>query len=67
VEEELAIPIRIMVGEISLVVDRDVGADEPGLTPRTQHRPAAVCAAIPDDFTSVPVPPRPAVHALEEV
>src|SRR6266446_2567119 len=31
VEEEFAVPIRIMIGEIALVVDRDVGADQPGL------------------------------------
>src|SRR2546427_3893692 len=30
VEEELAVAIRIMIGEIALVVDRDVGADQPG-------------------------------------
>ena len=30
-EEELAVAIRIMIGEIALVVDRDVGADQPGL------------------------------------
>src|SRR5207302_1944236 len=31
VQEQLAVPVRVVVRQVPLVVDRDVGTDEPGL------------------------------------
>src|SRR5882672_312526 len=68
VEEELAIAIRIVVGEIALVVDRDVGADQPGF-------PASnVCVGLLERGPAVPEglhlragQDDPGLYTLEEV
>jgi hypothetical protein len=50
-----------VVGEIALVVDRDVGADQPGLaSPHIRVGLLQRGAASRRDFTSVPVSTMPA-------
>ncbi len=68
VEEELAIPIRVMVGEIPLVVDRDVRADKPGL-PASHVRIGLLerSAAIPERLDLRPGQHETGLHSLEEV
>jgi hypothetical protein len=68
VEEELAIAIRIMVGEIALVVDRDVGADQPGLaSPHIRVGLLQGSAAVPEGFHLCAGQHDARLDALEEV
>ncbi len=68
VEEELAIPIGVMVGDVALVVDRDVGTDEPGL-PIAYVRIGLLerGTSIPERLDLRPGQHEAGLHAVEKV